>query len=132
MRVMCLRKHSPKVPLYASVALPTNRKHFEFLADHSVCLEELKLGMLAQNCSAPGFSTIIIHLIVSLTEENIQDHLDEHNDGFAKGYAHSMSQEIYPVGLELFKGYLVREFIRLTRYSLRKLLLRFIRDITHC
>jgi hypothetical protein len=111
MRVMCLRKYAPRVPLYASVALPTNRKHFEFLADHVLCLEELKLGMLAQNCGAPGFSTIIIHLTISVTEETIQSHLDMQNASWATGYGHSISQELYPCSLELFKGYLFKEVV---------------------
>lgn len=103
-RAICLRKYAPKVPLYVSMTLPTNRKHFEYLADQTLCLEELKMGMLAQNCSSPGFSTIVIHLVISITEEGIKKHLDRKKSSWAAGYAHSVSQEIYPVSLELFKG----------------------------
>lgn len=112
MRVMSLKKFAPHVPLYVSVTLPTNRIHFTHLADHALCLEELKLGLLAANTRtnrvnetvAPGFSTILIHLTISLTEESIQRHLDANADSWAEGYAHSVSQEIYPVSLSVYRG----------------------------
>ena len=32
--------------------------------DQAVCLNELKLGFMAQSCLAPGFSTLVSNLVI--------------------------------------------------------------------
>ena len=32
--------------------------------DQAVCLNELKLGFIAQSCLAPGFSTLVSNLVI--------------------------------------------------------------------
>lgn len=41
-----------------------NFPRWTYLAnDMVVCMEELKLGLMAYNCLAPGFSTLIVNLL---------------------------------------------------------------------
>ena len=40
--------------------------------DQAVCLNELKLGFIAQSCLAPGFSTLVSNLVI-ISNPNINE-----------------------------------------------------------
>lgn len=100
MRVLSLKKYDSAVPLYVQVQLPSNRIHFRHLAEHVVCVEEIKLGLLAANVVAPGFATIIYLLTtssVSASGSNGGGGDTGSRVNWQEEYLHSASQEIYPV-----------------------------------
>lgn len=76
------------------------------IADHILCIDEFKLGMLAQNCLAPGFSTMLYLLTTSIPDaiknkwknkKQIAPWVDEFADG--------AEMEIYAVQLStIFSG----------------------------
>jgi hypothetical protein len=67
--------------LHVQVLLPEHKCHFDYLgiqvitsayrrvADTVVCVEELKLGMLAKNAECPGFTTLLYLLTTSITDK---------------------------------------------------------------
>lgn len=59
MRCVALRKFHRKLKIFAQIILPRNKVHLEDLADQVMCIDEFRLGMIAQNCIAPGFTTIL-------------------------------------------------------------------------
>lgn len=59
MRALALKKYKPNLQLHVQVILPENKCHFDYLADTMVCVEELKLGLLSQNCRCPGIATLM-------------------------------------------------------------------------
>lgn len=74
-----------------------------------VCVEELKLGILAQNCRCPGFTTLIYQLTTSITDATCEQYLSAVGDHpsrvWMKEYLEGATQEIYPTILSpWFKG----------------------------
>lgn len=59
MRCVALRKFHRKLKIFAQIILPRNKVHLEDLADQVMCIDEFRLGMIAQNAIAPGFTTIL-------------------------------------------------------------------------
>jgi hypothetical protein len=85
MRALALKKQVRDLPLHVQVLLPEHKPHFDFLADSMICIEELKMGLLAQSCRCPGFATMINLITTSLTERNAKrllKYIDEAAGGF--------------------------------------------------
>ncbi|KND03740.1 uncharacterized protein SPPG_01198 [Spizellomyces punctatus DAOM BR117] len=68
MTALAIKKFHKKANIFAQVILPGNKTHFQILADHILCIDEFKLGMLAQSCLAPGFSTLLYLLTTSIPD----------------------------------------------------------------
>ncbi|KAI8908406.1 calcium-activated BK potassium channel alpha subunit-domain-containing protein [Gorgonomyces haynaldii] len=64
--VTALRKYSQSVKIYSQIIMPRNKIHLQGIADVVLCLDELKMAMLAQDCIAPGFSTLVYLLTTSI------------------------------------------------------------------
>ena len=45
-----------------------------------MCLNELKLGFIAQSCLAPGFSTLVSNLIVMTSPDDFKGMTDRRTD----------------------------------------------------
>jgi hypothetical protein len=43
------------------------------VADHVLCIDEFKMGMMSQNCLSPGFSTMLYLLTNSISDKAIGD-----------------------------------------------------------
>ncbi|KAI8801924.1 calcium-activated BK potassium channel alpha subunit-domain-containing protein [Cladochytrium replicatum] len=71
MRAMAMKKFNPHLPLHIQVLLPSNKIHFRGIADQIICIDEFKMGILAQNCVAPGFATLINDLTTSIPENSV-------------------------------------------------------------
>lgn len=89
--------------LHVQVLLPENKCHFDYLAESMVCVEELKLGVLSQNCRCPGFTTLMYHLTTSLTDKKKKEITSTLAQNVSKDwireYLDGASQEIYPTVL---------------------------------
>ncbi|KAI3650905.1 hypothetical protein MP228_004386 [Amoeboaphelidium protococcarum] len=103
MRALALRKSVKDIKLHVQVLMPENKSHFDYLADSMVCTDELKLGMLAQNCRCPGLTTLMHLLTTSLTDKSAYRLLkrtgaDDENieKEWIREYLYGAGQEIYP------------------------------------
>ncbi|KAJ2588122.1 hypothetical protein IWW49_003136 [Coemansia sp. RSA 1797] len=86
------------VPIYAQVLLPETTLHMEYLAEHVICIEELRLGLLAKSVMVPGFASLL-QLLTSSIPGTITDPLirtaERGRKTWLAEYAQSMSHEIY-------------------------------------
>ncbi|KAI9090823.1 calcium-activated BK potassium channel alpha subunit-domain-containing protein, partial [Phlyctochytrium arcticum] len=106
MTALAIKKFHKKANIFAQVVLPGNKIHFQILADHILCIDEFKHGMLAQNCLAPGFSTLM-YLLTTSIPNSIKDTFKERsrNSEWIPEYADGAEMEIYAVNLSsLFAG----------------------------
>jgi len=70
------------------------------LADHVLCLDSFKLGILAQNSQCPGFATLIHLLTTSIPDASRRAFLKSHSvPRYMKDYINGSMMEIYPVVL---------------------------------
>ncbi|KAI9137348.1 hypothetical protein BKA69DRAFT_1098463 [Paraphysoderma sedebokerense] len=100
MRALAIKRFDRTIPLFVETILPENQSHFEYIAEHILCVDELKLGILSQSCRIPGFATLIALLTTSITEESrleLVQAIDRHTPSvsFLKSYLRGVSQEIY-------------------------------------
>ncbi|KAJ3413816.1 hypothetical protein HDV05_007416 [Chytridiales sp. JEL 0842] len=109
MRVLGLKKFDRNLKVFAQVQDPLNKEHFQGLVEKVVCLDEFKLGLLAQNTITPGFITLVSVLITSVPETALRNFERVYNEarggGWVKDYLRGVSMEIYTVILGPgFKG----------------------------
>ncbi|KAJ2412607.1 hypothetical protein GGI10_003585 [Coemansia sp. RSA 2530] len=96
------------VPIYAQVLLPETTLHLEYLADHVICVEELRLGLLARSVMVPGFASLL-QLLTASIPNNTTDPLirvaGRYKQEWLAEYARSMSHEIYATRVSsIFNG----------------------------
>lgn len=92
LRLVSIKNNSSSIPVTIQVLLSSSKekvKHINFTAsDTIVCISELKLGLLAQSCVCPGFSTLVSNLFyVSGAVRKVE--------GWQKHYSLGLSREIY-------------------------------------
>ncbi|KAJ2810697.1 hypothetical protein H4S07_002522 [Coemansia furcata] len=96
------------VPIYAQVLLPETTLHLEYLADHVICVEELRLGLLARSVMVPGFASLLQLLTASIpdnTTEPLIKVAGRYKQEWLAEYAQSMSHEIYATRVSsIFNG----------------------------
>ncbi|KAJ2394180.1 hypothetical protein GGI05_002152 [Coemansia sp. RSA 2603] len=96
------------VPIFAQVLLPETTLHLEYLADHVICVEELRLGLLAKSVMVPGFASLL-QLLASSIPNTMTDPLiraaQHSRQPWLAEYAQSMSHEIYATRISsIFNG----------------------------
>ena len=62
LRSWAVKDFAPAVPQYVQIFRPENKLHVKF-AQHVVCEDEFKYALLANNCLAPGTSTLVTLLL---------------------------------------------------------------------
>ena len=62
LRSWAVKDFAPDVPQYVQIFRPENKLHVKF-AQHVVCEDEFKYALLANNCLAPGISTLVTLLL---------------------------------------------------------------------
>ncbi|CAI2193066.1 2613_t:CDS:2, partial [Funneliformis geosporum] len=74
LKAIALRKFDQGPKLYIQCILPENKVHFESLnPEQIICIDELKLAILAHSCLTPGFSTLLYGLTTSFTFETAHE-----------------------------------------------------------
>ena len=79
-----------KEPLFClQLIRPENRRHLGAQEDDDskeivVCLNEMKMGLLAKSCMFPGTSTLIFNLLTSFADNGDDDSEDEPNAGLTE------------------------------------------------
>ncbi|VDP85816.1 unnamed protein product [Echinostoma caproni] len=75
--------------------------------DMVVCMEELKLGLMAYNCLAPGFATLVLNLL------NIHGNkiISKHFERWREEYEYGFRMELHDVGISHeFNNLFMRDF----------------------
>ncbi|KAJ1341252.1 hypothetical protein BSLG_004187 [Batrachochytrium salamandrivorans] len=73
MRALSIRRFYGNLKIFAQILLPGNKTHLTHLADHTLCIDEFMMGMLAQNSLAPGFSTFMYLITTSIPDRAIRN-----------------------------------------------------------
>nr|CAG8566038.1 4048_t:CDS:10 [Entrophospora candida] len=113
LKAMALSKYDEGPKLYIQCILPENKVHFENLNPELIlCIDELKLAILAHSCLTPGFSTLLYGLTTTFTYESAYELRDITktsvglDNGFIEDYIEGISQSIYTTTLSnYFAGY---------------------------
>ncbi|XP_048474479.1 calcium-activated potassium channel subunit alpha-1-like [Rhincodon typus] len=96
MRAIAVKQYCPEIRVIAQVLQYHSKAYLQNIPswdmkrrDSVICLSELKMGFIAQNCIVPGFSTLLANLFV-------KDPQVEHKTGtWLDIYKEGLSQEIY-------------------------------------
>ncbi|KAJ2778780.1 hypothetical protein H4R18_004403 [Coemansia javaensis] len=110
----------PRFQVFAQTMLPGTIAHLAYLqTTRAVCVDEMRLGIMAQNCATPGFAALAFMLSTTVTNRDdwdfsgvfTEDLAVTQDDGWVKSYIHGMNQEIYQahvphslVGVGFFKA----------------------------
>ncbi|KAJ2490448.1 hypothetical protein IWW37_003104 [Coemansia sp. RSA 2050] len=117
---------SPKFQVFAQTLLPGSITHLNYLQTaRVVCVDEMRMGIMAQNCATPGFATLAFMLSTSVADrvdwdfsgilaEAIAKSADEN---WVKSYIHGISQEIYQAHVP--SSLIGKSFFKATRYFYR-------------
>ncbi|KAJ2448838.1 hypothetical protein EV183_005232, partial [Coemansia sp. RSA 2336] len=61
------KREASKLQVYAQTILPNSIAHLTYLQTSRIaCVDELRLGIMAQNCATPGFAALIFMLSTSM------------------------------------------------------------------
>nr|CAG8437611.1 8553_t:CDS:10 [Entrophospora candida] len=107
LKAMALSKYDEGPKLYIQCILPENKIHFESLNPELIlCIDELKLAILAHSCLTPGFSTLLYGLTTTFTYEStheLRNIKKESSSGlendYIEDYIEGISQSIYTTTL---------------------------------
>ncbi|CAJ0747413.1 10327_t:CDS:2 [Entrophospora sp. SA101] len=107
LKAMALSKYDEGPKLYIQCILPENKIHFESLNPELIlCIDELKLAILAHSCLTPGFSTLLYGLTTTFTYEsthelrNIKKESSSRlENDYIEDYIEGISQSIYTTTL---------------------------------
>ncbi|KAJ1657012.1 hypothetical protein IWQ61_003517 [Dispira simplex] len=110
MYALAIKKYSRslnrRLKLYAQVLIPETQTHLEYLATRTICIDELRLGLLAQSCVIPGFASLLHLLTTSITDHTCDQILTSLQDrprmSWIKEYIRGATQEIYPITFSEF------------------------------
>ncbi|KAA0156007.1 hypothetical protein FNF29_01425 [Cafeteria roenbergensis] len=94
--VKSIRTVSPWTQVFCQVVNAEARRHEWAQWDHLLCLQELRMGILAKSAVCPGFSTLISNLIMSSTDFDAS-RLPRRDRRWTEEYAAGYGQEVYSV-----------------------------------
>ncbi|KAJ2779859.1 hypothetical protein GGI15_003744 [Coemansia interrupta] len=112
--------------VYAQTILPNSISHLAYLqAARVVCVDEMRMGVMAQNCATPGFAALAFMLSTSVAghvdwdfsgvvSEEIARSAD---DSWVKSYLHGIGQEIYQAHVP--SSLVGKTFLKAARYFYR-------------
>ena len=85
-----IRQYNPHVPIFAQVLSPGNRPVlFDVGATGVVCINELRMQLLAAACHTPGLHTIAANLVTSV------DRAHRVRADWAEEYVHGMAHSVF-------------------------------------
>ena len=109
LRVVSVKNYTTKVPVIVQLLHSFSKTQVKNIAgwsggrDIAVCLNELKLGLLAQSCLCPGFSTLVANLFYTSDFPKSTSYSEE--DKWKEHYFNGASNEIYTgVFCDSFEG----------------------------
>ncbi|KAJ2671024.1 hypothetical protein GGI25_005639 [Coemansia spiralis] len=116
----------PKFQVFAQTILPGSMLHMSYLqTTRVICVDEMRMGIMAQNCATPGFAALAFML-----SKSVADHVDwdfsgvlaeaiakSVDDSWVKTYIHGISQEIYQAHVP--SSLIGKSFFKASRYFYR-------------
>ncbi|KAJ1915326.1 hypothetical protein H4219_004379 [Mycoemilia scoparia] len=113
--------------IFAQVLLPESVEQMNFLGIPStMCIEEYRMGIMAQSCAIPGFAALIYMLSMTVTDQEAsallgslsqQQRYAANSSSWAKEYLDGVCQEIYEVPIP--QGLIGRSFFKVARHLYR-------------
>ncbi|EQC39531.1 hypothetical protein SDRG_02969 [Saprolegnia diclina VS20] len=99
-----LRHHSKRVPIFVQVLKSDNVKHVSLSgADNILCVDQLKLGILAKSCLMPGTAALICSVLFTLRPLMV----DQRDGSWAAEFLSGCSQHLHEVHLPVYLDRLV-------------------------
>ncbi|KAG2845383.1 hypothetical protein PC129_g593 [Phytophthora cactorum] len=101
MRLLAIRNYNPDLPVYTQIVSPVYLDYISGVdADQLLCLDKIKISLLAKSCLCPGLVTLISNLFRSSTLVNHQILTN-----WEQEYAEGMALEVYATTLpSVFHG----------------------------
>ncbi|KAL4167719.1 hypothetical protein KRP22_013203 [Phytophthora ramorum] len=101
MRLLAIRNYNPDLPVYTQIVSPVFLGYINGVdADQMLCLDQIKISLLAKSCLCPGLVTLISNLFRSSTLVN-----PESLTSWEQEYAEGMALEVYATTLpSVFHG----------------------------
>ncbi|KAG7388134.1 hypothetical protein PHYPSEUDO_013094 [Phytophthora pseudosyringae] len=101
MRLLAIRNYNPDLPVYTQIVSPVFLDYISGVdADQLLCLDQIKISLLAKSCLCPGLVTLISNLFRSSTLANRQILTN-----WEQEYAEGMALEVYATTLpSVFHG----------------------------
>ncbi|KAJ2758277.1 hypothetical protein H4S06_002777, partial [Coemansia sp. BCRC 34490] len=118
--------HQPKFQVFAQTILPGSMSHMSYLQTSRVlCVDEMRMGIMAQNSATPGFATLAFMLSKTVGDHSgwdltgvfAESLAQSEDDGWVKTYMHGISQEIYQAHVP--SSLAGKSFFKATRYFYR-------------
>jgi len=95
MRLLAIRNYNPDLPVYTQIVSPVFLDYINGVdADQLLCLDQIKISLLAKSCLCPGLVTLISNLFRSSTLVNRQTLTN-----WEQEYAEGMALEVYATTL---------------------------------
>lgn len=101
---MLIQLLRPESELHFSLSISRNKN-----IDQILCIDELKLSLLAKSCLCQGIIALISNLITTSNTYTNEGFLENHK--WMEEYSKGMSYEIYKVSLEAFRGEKFNELV---------------------
>ena len=101
LRLVSVKNTTTDVPVIIQLLLSTSKKQVHNIEgwkigrDIAICLNELKLGLLAQSCICPGISTLIANLFYTSDFPDPALNIFKDKDDWKEQYISGASNEIY-------------------------------------
>lgn len=109
--VKAIKSGCPWVPVFCQLISPHSTKHTWAEWDSMVCIEQLKMGLLARSCVCPGFSTLVANLVASSSEVDPAS-LPAADVAWVGEYTRGYGQEVYAMDLSpAFTGLLFSQAV---------------------
>ncbi|KAG1706865.1 hypothetical protein DVH05_027716 [Phytophthora capsici] len=101
MRLLAIRNYNPDLPVYTQIVSPVFLDYISGVdADQLLCLDQIKISLLAKSCLCPGLVTLISNLFRSSSLVNHQILTN-----WEQEYAEGMALEVYATTLpSVFHG----------------------------
>ncbi|KAG6596022.1 Voltage-gated Ion Channel (VIC) Superfamily [Phytophthora cinnamomi] len=97
MRLLAIRNYNPDLPVYTQIVSPVFLDYINGVdADQLLCLDQIKISLLAKSCLCPGLVTLISNLFRSSSLANRQILTN-----WEQEYAEGMALEVYATALPL-------------------------------
>ena len=130
LRLVSIKNTTTEIPVIIQLLLGSSKKQVKNIegwnpgSDIAVCLNELKLGLLAQSCVCPGFSTLIANLFYTSDFPALASF--EGLNAWKEDYIEGASNEIYATHFSFsFEGKNFQEAAHICYNKLGLILLAF-------
>eukprot|EP00232_Nephroselmis_pyriformis_P010612 CAMPEP_0182887858 /NCGR_PEP_ID=MMETSP0034_2-20130328/21082_1 /TAXON_ID=156128 /ORGANISM="Nephroselmis pyriformis, Strain CCMP717" /LENGTH=544 /DNA_ID=CAMNT_0025021245 /DNA_START=189 /DNA_END=1819 /DNA_ORIENTATION=- len=111
LRAVAIKNFNPSLETFVQVIEPENKMHVCAAGvhmDHILCIDELKMNLMGQNCRCMGFATLVANLVASSSISPDASYEME----WQREYAMGMTQELY--AFDIGKEYWGLTFIQVS------------------